>query len=62
MYTEEVADVAETFVRQGPPEEQERATWTLRTLACQSGCMGYVGYPKSSQDAVGGGATLPVCE
>ena len=32
-YTEEVADVAESLVRQGPSEEQERATWTLTTLA-----------------------------
>jgi hypothetical protein len=31
--TEEVADAAESLVRQGPPEEQERATWTRQTLA-----------------------------
>lgn len=32
-YTAEVADLAETLVRQGPPAEKERATWTLDDLA-----------------------------
>jgi hypothetical protein len=30
---EEVAEVAEDLIHQGPPEEGESATWTLRTLA-----------------------------
>jgi transposase len=32
-YTEEVAEVAEDLVRQGPPAEEGRATWTLQGLA-----------------------------
>lgn len=32
-YTEEVAEVAESLLRQGPPAAQERATWTLHGLA-----------------------------
>jgi len=32
-YDEAVAEVAEGLIRQGPPPEGNRATWTLRTLA-----------------------------
>lgn len=32
-YTAEVAETAETLVRQGPPPEQEQDTWTLQSLA-----------------------------
>jgi hypothetical protein len=32
-YTAEVVEAAETLVRQGPPPEQERDTWTLHDLA-----------------------------
>ena len=32
-YTQEVADVAKDLVRQEPPDEEGRATWTLQGLA-----------------------------
>jgi len=32
-YTQEVADVAKDLARQGPPDEEGRATWTLHGLA-----------------------------
>jgi transposase len=32
-YTQEIADVAEDLARQGPPDEEGRATWTLHGLA-----------------------------
>jgi hypothetical protein len=33
IYGPEIAELAETLVRQGPPVEPGRATWTLHTLA-----------------------------
>lgn len=33
LYGPEIAELAETLVRQGPPAEQGRATWTLHDLA-----------------------------
>jgi transposase len=33
VYTDEVAEAAETLVRQKPPPEQDRATWTLVSLS-----------------------------
>ncbi len=33
IYTAEVAEMAETLARQGPPAEQGGATWTLSDLA-----------------------------